>query len=90
VRSLLGGGSSSGSSAAIDTLATLEEDTELSREQFAKLLETIDSGLRALPATAQARGCRVCVCAGVPAPLLPVTSRGCRAACGVPLSAACP
>lgn len=40
---------------AIDTLQTLEEDTELSQEEFKKLLETIDSGLRALPATAQVR-----------------------------------
>lgn len=51
VRKLLGGGESN--SAAIDTLQTLEEETELSREQFKQLLETIDSGLRALPATAQ-------------------------------------
>lgn len=56
VRKLLGG---SESSPAIDTLQTLEEDTELSQEEFKKLLETIDSGLRALPATAQVRapGC---------------------------------
>jgi hypothetical protein len=52
VRKLLGG-SGKDSSPAIDTLQTLEEDTELSREEFKKLLETIDSGLRALPATAQ-------------------------------------
>lgn len=51
MRKLLGGGSSS--SPAIDTLQTLDEETELSREQFKQLLETIDSGLRALPATAQ-------------------------------------
>lgn len=50
VRKLLGG---SESSPVIDTLQTLEEDTELSKEEFRKLLETIDSGLRALPATAQ-------------------------------------
>jgi hypothetical protein len=53
VRKLLGGGSES--SPVIDTLQTLEEDTELSKEEFRKLLETIDSGLRALPATAQVR-----------------------------------
>jgi hypothetical protein len=52
VRKLLGGNGKD-SSPAIDTLQTLEEDTELSREEFKKLLETIDSGLRALPATAQ-------------------------------------
>jgi len=51
VRKLLGGSSSS--SPAIDTLQTLQEETELSREQFKELLELIDSGLRALPATAQ-------------------------------------
>lgn len=50
VRKLLGG---SQASPAIDTLQTLEEDTELTREEFKQLLETIDSGLRALPATAQ-------------------------------------
>lgn len=52
VRKLLGGSSSS---PAIDTLQTLEEDTELTREEFKQVLETIDSGLRALPATAQVR-----------------------------------
>lgn len=50
VRKLLQG---KGSSPAIDTLQTLEEDTELTQEEFKQLLETIDSGLRALPATAQ-------------------------------------
>lgn len=52
MRKLLGG---SQTPPAIDTLQTLEEDTELSRDEFKQLLETIDSGLRALPATAQVR-----------------------------------
>jgi NADH:ubiquinone reductase (non-electrogenic) len=34
-------------------LQELTEDTQLSKEQFEQLLETIDKGLRALPATAQ-------------------------------------
>lgn len=36
---------------------TIEESDELTKEQFRALLEKIDSGLRALPATAQ-----VCCC----------------------------
>lgn len=56
------GGSGKDSSPAIDTLQTLEEDTELSREEFKKLLETIDSGLRALPATAQVTHLCPCAC----------------------------
>ncbi|KIY96076.1 NADH dehydrogenase, extrinsic [Monoraphidium neglectum] len=34
-------------------LSTVEEDTVLTKEQFKELLQKIDSGLRALPATAQ-------------------------------------
>jgi hypothetical protein len=34
-------------------LATLPEDVSLTREEFKDLLSKIDSGLRALPATAQ-------------------------------------
>lgn len=34
-------------------LAEVSDSTELSREQFKELLTKIDSGLRALPATAQ-------------------------------------
>lgn len=34
-------------------MGTIEEDDELTKEQFTKLLEKVDSGLRALPATAQ-------------------------------------
>lgn len=34
--------------------STVEEDTVLTKEQFKELLQKIDSGLRALPATAQA------------------------------------
>jgi NADH:ubiquinone reductase (non-electrogenic) len=37
-------------------METVEEDTELTKEQFKELLGKIDSGLRALPATAQVRG----------------------------------
>jgi NADH:ubiquinone reductase (non-electrogenic) len=35
-------------------LETLEEDTLLTKEEFKVVLASIDSGLRALPATAQA------------------------------------
>ena len=34
-------------------LATLDDDTALTRDEFAELLASIDRGLRALPATAQ-------------------------------------
>lgn len=34
-------------------LATVDETEELTKEQFKMLLEKVDSGLRALPATAQ-------------------------------------
>ena len=38
---------------AIDQLATMDESDVLSKDDFHKLLAKIDSGLRALPATAQ-------------------------------------
>lgn len=61
VRKLMRGDASNGTNGTINTLQTLEEDTELSREQFKKLLETIDAGLRALPATAQVSMGGVCL-----------------------------
>ncbi|GBF96542.1 hypothetical protein Rsub_09125 [Raphidocelis subcapitata] len=39
--------------AATSPLNTVEEDTSLTKEQFKELLQQIDAGLRALPATAQ-------------------------------------
>ncbi len=41
----------------VSPLADVNDKTELSREQFKELLTKVDSGLRALPATAQVRGC---------------------------------
>jgi hypothetical protein len=51
-------------------LAALAESTELTKDQFKELLKKIDSGLRALPATAQVREfqnipCRGGTCEGV-------------------------
>lgn len=46
-------------------MATIDDNDELTKQQFRALLEQIDSGLRALPATAQVRGqgplCALCV-----------------------------
>jgi hypothetical protein len=49
-RALAGANSSNG---ANSPMQTVEETDELTKEQFRALLEKIDSGLRALPATAQ-------------------------------------
>lgn len=43
----------SGSVSDGGVMDTISEDAELAREEFADMLKTIDSGLRALPATAQ-------------------------------------
>lgn len=45
---------------------TVEEDTLLTKEQFKDLLQQIDSGLRALPATAQVRAGVSCCGARMP------------------------
>jgi hypothetical protein len=45
-----------GNGANNSPMQTVEETDELTKEQFRALLEKIDSGLRALPATAQV-GC---------------------------------
>ena len=39
----------------ISPFDSIDEDNEMSKEQFKELLTKIDSGLRALPATAQVR-----------------------------------
>lgn len=44
-----------GEAASNGAVGDINEDTELTREQFEELLGKIDKGLRALPATAQVR-----------------------------------
>eukprot|EP00878_Enallax_costatus_P041228 GHUV01047832.1.p2 GENE.GHUV01047832.1~~GHUV01047832.1.p2 ORF type:complete len:108 (-),score=29.70 GHUV01047832.1:707-1030(-) len=46
-------------------MATVEESDELTKEQFKMLLEKVDSGLRALPATAQVWRCYCMLAAAV-------------------------
>lgn len=77
VRKLLNGGDSAG----INTLQTLDEETELSREQFKELLGTIDSGLRALPATAQVRLMHRRLLAGTAAWMLRLSSYNSNKSC---------
>lgn len=50
---VLSAANSNGKSPNQSPLATVEETDELTKEQFKMLLEKVDSGLRALPATAQ-------------------------------------
>ena len=49
-------------------LESFDEEIELTAQEFADLLSTIDRGLRALPATAQVRTHNACT--PVPQPLL--------------------
>lgn len=53
------GGTNSGiaGNGASTPVASMEEDDELTKEQFKAVLAQVDKGLRALPATAQVKSC---------------------------------
>ena len=53
----LGVGAQSSSNGSTSPIETLSDSQRVSRQQFEELLETIDNGLRALPATGTVRGC---------------------------------